>query len=1024
MKAWCIIASVLHAFHFAYSCQPGQYHTTNRHGHDVCLDCIAGKFTDGTFGVLGIQYTNTTPYTTLNAHCAACPGGKYANASGMSVCFSCAAGKSTFFWGATSESNCLECPLGAASAEGQACEPCPQGAYNHMMGQSSCRSCEVGKFMREVGSSEPCLVCAPGTFSLERQARCTNCNEVRGFQPQQQASACITCANNTYTTKINQIQGPCIQCPVGKYAQGDMVRCETQNVSQSVNVFLQQNECPVYGKKNDLWTIAKSLELHNSVCQKQYTNSTLSESLATPKVLQTYGHKLPLVGGSTMYPFWFEAYYVDAHSCQLNDGCPGHVHNRIMFRDQGNLYGPFFYINATESGMMSVLYSLDNPDNLIVFEYRDTYIVKIVLSESSQTEEYKFPIGNDLTYFVALYMQNTYMALVLLYDNEYTELSILNVHEIERELEREKSKVFACDHQDNVCTNLENFNIARETMESWIAHGISKWVQGADGQNCDEVCSSVELTCDASKYKFPLVQADVGVALLSAFGHDCALNNGVSESGCYFCPAFVHSWRCWFDGDVRYQNALQKCGYKGDNIRRICPCGIHDSTPEITGTYLSYLYSWLRFPNHMQQYTDDIVDFFIAPDLRLFVQYSSDILDEKWHILSVNDVEINEYFQFESGTSKFVCTESFERNALTEYCMQRIPQFTITSNFVACSTHTGTRHGKLEIPVLPFEHVHEYTIRALDSQNIFMFTFSGLETQNDAIITLEAHGSVFRDRLFQRYEHTINVNLLQPQHQSFWVATTSVTVKITSTNATVHMWLPVEITAYTHFLGCEREMEFVCTKCPDYTFKDWTGSGNCVRCPTNAYPIGPKMYERFDCVCALDKQLTRNADLIYGCTVCDSHSYAKPTSSLPNYQTSYECTLCPTDAIGASVGGLDCVCRGYYEYHNIRENICISSLEYDASCPQGTFSSNGKQPCTWCPTGTFSQHPGATNCASCGQETPVVFDNSSMCFFCDKNCASDVSKTAHAPWSDLIIAANRMPSSPVSTRNTLSAVNH
>ena len=147
------------------------------------------------------------------------------------------------------------------------------------------------------------------------------------------------------------------------------------------------------------------------------------------------------------------------------------------------------------------------------------------------------------------------------------------------------------------------------------------------------------------------------------------------------------------------------------------------------------------------------------------------------------------------------------------------------------------RNGKLQIPLVPFENVNEYTITALHAQNIFEFTFLEIEEQNDATITLQADNSVFRDEFFERHDNTISFNLLHVTNRSFWVLTPSVQVTVTSTSATLHMWLTVHINAYTHFLGCESEQIFSCVPCPSYTFKDWDGSGNCVTCPSQSLNV-------------------------------------------------------------------------------------------------------------------------------------------------------------------------------------------
>ena len=237
MRNLCIVVIFLYLLHFSYACAPGQGLMTYTNGGQECSDCQLGKFSDGGSFQFG------------DAVCLQCFPGKYANASGMSMCFDCAPGKSSG-QGSIEEGECFECLRGTASPGGEQCTACYSGTYRDAPGRAFCHACEPGKFLQDFGSTGPCTNCEPGTFSsTSGSAYCTGCRAVRGYQPQEQSSVCNICPDNTYTSQKTQIQGPCTQCPVGKYANATMIRCEILSETQLPPVFLQEHECPLYGKK-------------------------------------------------------------------------------------------------------------------------------------------------------------------------------------------------------------------------------------------------------------------------------------------------------------------------------------------------------------------------------------------------------------------------------------------------------------------------------------------------------------------------------------------------------------------------------------------------------------------------------------------------------------------------------------------------------------------------------------------------------------------------------------------------------
>ena len=76
------------------------------------------------------------------------------------MCKSCAPGRYSSVFGATSEDFCLACPAGFMSSGHfpSLCLPCPQGTFSNQKGARACDRCLPGYF-RESGTSQNATAC-------------------------------------------------------------------------------------------------------------------------------------------------------------------------------------------------------------------------------------------------------------------------------------------------------------------------------------------------------------------------------------------------------------------------------------------------------------------------------------------------------------------------------------------------------------------------------------------------------------------------------------------------------------------------------------------------------------------------------------------------------------------------------------------------------------------------------------------------------------------------------------------------
>ncbi|CAD5124520.1 DgyrCDS12799 [Dimorphilus gyrociliatus] len=138
--------------------------------------------------------------------CEKCPVGTYQTEAGTAECKPCPAGKSTYFLGAFSQSQCFdECPVGYTSQNGlPPCNPCPQNEYFNST--TLCSPCPAGTStngLTGVTDVSGCKdECKPGTFSSNGFEPCIKC-PFGTFAENSKSTICQDC----YGTNTTEFEG-------------------------------------------------------------------------------------------------------------------------------------------------------------------------------------------------------------------------------------------------------------------------------------------------------------------------------------------------------------------------------------------------------------------------------------------------------------------------------------------------------------------------------------------------------------------------------------------------------------------------------------------------------------------------------------------------------------------------------------------------------------------------------------------------------------------------------------------------
>ena len=158
-------------------------------GNAACTNCPAGYYKAQSDG----------------GNCVACEPGKYQTTAGQTFCTSCAAGLYSGNTAATTPSVCLQCkPGNYSSTSAAACSICIAGKYTNTSAASACTLC-VGE-----------QAYAPNTG----MTTCFQCIDKRQIS-EPNKTYCFACDDGTEEDRPN---GRCVDCPIGKYADGTYPR--------------------------------------------------------------------------------------------------------------------------------------------------------------------------------------------------------------------------------------------------------------------------------------------------------------------------------------------------------------------------------------------------------------------------------------------------------------------------------------------------------------------------------------------------------------------------------------------------------------------------------------------------------------------------------------------------------------------------------------------------------------------------------------------------------------------------------
>jgi len=183
------------------------------------ITCVNGRCPGGTTPQLRtkqqggltveVYQCETCPDGTASngGECIPCAPGRAAR-NGSSECAACSAGR---FMATKAAADCMDCPAGTWSREGQpVCTECQPGrAANPGSGQ--CLLCQAGRFAASSGAAE-CVECPPGTKKGNFESRCSPCESGMISGPGQ--SSCERCAGTFWVMTSDMHRLQCQNDPV------------------------------------------------------------------------------------------------------------------------------------------------------------------------------------------------------------------------------------------------------------------------------------------------------------------------------------------------------------------------------------------------------------------------------------------------------------------------------------------------------------------------------------------------------------------------------------------------------------------------------------------------------------------------------------------------------------------------------------------------------------------------------------------------------------------------------------------
>ena len=740
-----------------------------------------------------------------------------------------------------------------------------------------------------------------------------------------------------------------------------------------------------------------------------------------------------------MYPFWFDAYYVNFEDYLEAEGksraqchyvyyCGERYSNHVIFLDKAGLYGPFYYTQtcnpaiSSTCDIISVLFSSNKPNELAVFKYQNNTIMKVIIRGQFEVEQYEIVVGGNVKMFNPFYVHGDYLLSFILFHREDPAISLLNLHEIENYKLQKEQTVQACENDKGTCENVEVQNVSATSLASWQNAGILKWILGNAGQSCDQVCHDFGMVCDTSNGRFPRLDINDGKnmfpingyyseePIFDANGFYVGLYEKFStcdefKEAVTVFPYLSHNDGCTmkFPTDTPYPY-YPSCGhspYFPAEGRKVCPCGNYTNLQVKFEEELSFIELSVYLQEHVKQANSGIVDMHIDENFRFFIQFSNKVGAGTWNVFSVDTMQVFKHFAISSFTS---CNKGSQPNSSALQCIGRHPLFTVSSTSGVHFHQSVQYSDSFEILLNESVAEREYLIETRDTFGFFSVIFTKIPAISDVKVVLSAPGRIFSDGYGRPLKEKVVVDSETHGNLHFVCVSSYITLRVENLNSVLNAQIAFNITQFTDVAACKGAANVLCVECPDYTFKDWDGSGNCVKCQTGAYAESKRLLNKFHCICLPHKALTSDENGVYGCTGCPDNARVSFLDSMPNNQVLHGCEQCPHLKHASLTNPTRCICKDEGVDVNLLDSDCNYDYEKQYKCTPGTFSETGKKPCFPCALGFFSQIDAATTCDSCGPGMTTLYENATFCVFCNnmkqgRKCDNNTNVLQNLPYN-------------------------
>jgi len=125
--------------------------------------------------------------------------------------------------------------------------------------------------------------------------------------------------------------------------------------------------------------------------------------------------------------------------------------------------------------------------------------------------------------------------------------------------------------------------IDTSVMQEWGTAGINRWIRGSNGESCDAVCTSANMTCMRGESFPQKLSYTATYALFAQTQTNCSFKYPSTDAS---APYFSGGNRCYISTGV------SRCGASSASFARLCPCGSHPLSPLLGSIATSTLQTW------------------------------------------------------------------------------------------------------------------------------------------------------------------------------------------------------------------------------------------------------------------------------------------------------------------------------------------------------------------------------------------------------------------------------------------------